>query len=99
MLFPLEGDATSSTTAFFGFGSGYFSSSPYNQDDHSRSELIKGLVNLDFSFMYERRWHDKWPLDEITSKKIPTLIRIDFSIGEKDFFWLIDPNIDYAYQG
>ncbi len=77
----------------------YFSSSPYNQDDHSRSELIKGLDNLDFSFMYERRWHDKWPLDEITSKKIPTLIRIDFSIGEKDFFWLIDPNIDYAYQG
>ena len=49
--------------------------------------------------MHEKNWHQRWPLDKATSKKIPTLIRIDFSTESGDYFWLIDPNIDYEYQG
>ena len=77
----------------------YFSSSPYNQDDYTSSELIQKIDNLSFSFMYEKNWHQRWPLDKATSKKIPTLIRVNFSTETGDYFWLIDPNIDYEYQG
>ena len=37
-------------------------------------------------------------LSLITSKKIPTLIKIEFSKKNKDYSWIIDPNITYALQ-
>ena len=77
----------------------YFSSSPYNQDDFTSSELIKNITDLEFAFMYEKIWHPRWPIGKETSNKIPSLIRIDFSTESGDYFWLIDPNIDYEYQG
>ena len=35
---------------------------------------------------------------EISSKKIPTLIRVDFKKNNHEYHWIIEPNIKYAYQ-
>ena len=31
-------------------------------------------------------------------KKIPTLIKIEFSLDNKTYNWIINPNIDYAVE-
>ena len=48
--------------------------------------------------MHEKRWYNTWPVEEITSKKIPTLVRIDFKKNNNEYFWIIEPNIKYVYQ-
>ena len=76
----------------------FFSSNPYSQDDFTQMELIKDIENLQFSFLYENTWHESWPISLITSKKIPTLIKIEFSKKNKEYLWIIDPNLTYALQ-
>jgi len=76
----------------------FFSSNPYSQDDFTEITLIKDIENLQFSFLYENSWHESWPISLITSKKIPTLIKIEFSKKNKGYSWIIDPNITYALQ-
>lgn len=76
----------------------FFSSNPYDSDDFTNLDLIKNIDNLEFTFLYENSWHESWPISLITSKKIPTLIKIEFSKQNKDYSWIIDPNISYAIQ-
>ena len=76
----------------------FFSSNPYSQDDFTEIELIKDIENLQLSFFHENSWHESWPISLITSKKIPTLIKIEFSKKNKEYSWIIDPNITYALQ-
>ena len=76
----------------------YYSSNPYNQDEYSKSIIINDIDKLQLSFLNENKWHQSWPVSPITSKKIPTLIKIEFSLDNKDYNWIINPNIDYALQ-
>lgn len=76
----------------------FFSSNPYDPDDFTNLDLIKDIDNLEFTFLYENSWHESWPISLIASKKIPTLIKIEFSKQNKDYSWIIDPNISYAIQ-
>ena len=76
----------------------FFSSNPYKPDDYTNIELINNIDDLEFTFLYEKKWHESWPISLITSKKIPTLIKIEFSKQNKDYLWIIDPNISYAIQ-
>ena len=76
----------------------YYSSNPYNQDEFTKSIIINDIDNLKLSFLNENKWHQSWPVIPITSKKIPTLIKIEFSLDNKDYNWIINPNIDYALQ-
>ena len=76
----------------------YYSSNPYNQDEFTKSIIINDIDNLKLSFLNENKWHQSWPVSPITSKKIPTLIKIDFRLDNKDYSWVINPNIEYALQ-
>ena len=76
----------------------YYSSNPYNQDEFTKSIIINDIDNLKLSFLNENKWHQSWPVSPITSKKIPTLIKIEFRLDNKDYSWLINPNIEYALQ-
>lgn len=76
----------------------YYSSNPYNQDEYTKSIIINDIDNLKLSFLNENKWHQSWPVSPITSKKIPTLIKIDFRLDNKDYSWVINPNIEYALQ-
>ena len=76
----------------------YYSTNPYNQDEYTKSIIINNIEKLQLSFLNENKWHQSWPVSPITSKKIPTLIKIEFSLDDKDYNWIINPNIDYALQ-
>ena len=76
----------------------YYSSNPYNQDEFTKSIIINDIDNLKLSFLNENNWHQSWPVSPITSKKIPTLIKIEFRLDNKDYSWVINPNIEYALQ-
>ena len=76
----------------------YYSSNPYNQDVFTKSIIINDIDNLKLSFLNENKWHQSWPVSPITSKKIPTLIKIEFRLDNKDYSWVINPNIEYALQ-
>ena len=76
----------------------YYSSNPYNQDEYTKSIIINDIDNLKLSFLNENKWHQSWPVSSITSKKIPTLIKIEFILDNKDYSWVINPNIEYALQ-
>lgn len=73
----------------------YFSSNPYGQDDFTKIELIKNIDNLSFSFFHENSWYQSWPVSLVTSKKIPVLIKIEFTKKNKKYSWIINPNITY----
>ena len=76
----------------------YYSSNPYNQDEFTKSIIINDIDNLKLSFLNENKWHQSWPVSPITSKKFPTLIKIEFRLDNKDYSWVINPNIEYALQ-
>jgi type II secretion system protein J len=73
----------------------YFSSNPYGQDDFTKIELIKNIDNLRFSFFHENSWHQSWPVSLVASKKIPMLIKIEFTKKNKEYSWIVNPNIIY----
>jgi type II secretion system protein J len=74
----------------------YFSSNPYDQDDFIKIELIKNIDNLRFSFFHENSWHESWPVSKDTSNQIPILVKIEFTKENKEYSWIVDPNITYA---
>jgi type II secretion system protein J len=74
----------------------YFSSNPYDQNDFIKIELIKNIDNLRFSFFHENSWHESWPVSKDTSNKIPILVKIEFTKENKEYSWIVDPNITYA---
>jgi type II secretion system protein J len=76
----------------------YYSSNPYTLDSYNESILIKNIDNFKMSFLDSNKWHQSWPVNKITSKKIPTLIKIEFSLDNKPYNWIINPNIDYAVE-
>ncbi|MDC3225737.1 type II secretion system minor pseudopilin GspJ [Gammaproteobacteria bacterium] len=76
----------------------YYSTNPYNEDEYTKSIIINDIDKLQLSFLNENKWHQSWPVSPITSKKIPTLIKIEFSLDDKDYNWIINPNIDYVLQ-
>ena len=59
---------------------------------------IKDITNLEISFMHNKRWHNKWPINKNTENIIPTLIQFEFVQDNKEYTWIIEPNIDYAYK-
>lgn len=74
----------------------YFSANPYNQDDFTSVELLRDIDSLNFSFFHENSWHASWPINLVTSSQIPILIKIEFIKNNKEYLWIIDPNIAYA---
>ena len=74
----------------------YFSSNPYDQNDFIKIELIKNIDNLRFSFFHENSWHEAWPVSKDTSNQIPILVKIEFTKENKEYSWIVDPNITYA---
>lgn len=76
----------------------YYSSSPFKNDDYFESILLESISEVNFTYMHERRWHNSWPVGDISSRKIPTLVRIDFKINNNDYHWIIEPDIKNVYQ-
>ena len=76
----------------------FFSSNPFDSSENINSNFLEDISELDIKFMFEKKWHDKWPISSDTETKIPTLIRFEFKKSGKDYLWIIEPNIDYEYK-
>ena len=76
----------------------YFSANPYDSEEYIKLNLLKNITNLEISFMHNKRWHNKWPINKNTENTIPTLIQFEFVQDNKEYTWIIEPNIDYAYK-
>jgi type II secretion system protein J len=74
----------------------YFSSNPYNQDQFIESTLLTNLNTYNVSLLSTNKWHPSWPINSITSSKIPRLIKMEFTQNNKQYTWIIEPNISYA---
>ncbi len=76
----------------------YFSSNPYNLNEFISSNMIDEVSDLEMFFLNEKQWYSNWPIDENTRKKIPKLIKLEFTQNKKEYLWIIEPNIDYEVQ-
>ena len=76
----------------------FYSSNPYNVNEYIDSNLIEGVSDINIAFMFEQQWHQKWPINPLTERKIPELIKFEFKKDNKDYLWIIEPNIEYALQ-
>ena len=76
----------------------FFSANPYDIDEYFDSQLMNNVSSMDIQFMHERQWYSKWPINQITQRKIPTLIKFQLKKDGKDYTWIIEPNIDYVFQ-
>ena len=74
----------------------FYSSNPYNVNEYIDSNLIEGVSDINIAFMFEQQWHQKWPINPLTERKIPELIKFEFKKDNKDYLWIIEPNIEYA---
>jgi len=76
----------------------FYSSNPYDVDENIKTVLIEDISDLDLRFMYQGTWYERWPSAPITERKIPTLIKLEFTKNKKDYVWIIEPNIDYEFK-
>ena len=76
----------------------FFSSNPFNSGENIESNFLEDISELDIRFMYEKKWHEKWPINPETETKIPTLIKLEFKRSGKEYLWIIEPNIDYVFK-
>ncbi len=74
----------------------YFSANPYNVEDYFETKLIKNVSEMNIEFMYKQKWHSQWPINSETQKLIPALLRLEFKQDNKEYVWIIEPNIDYV---
>lgn len=49
-------------------------------------------------FLHEKMWYQEWPVDPITQRKIPELIKLEFTKNNKEYTWIIEPNFDYVFK-
>ena len=76
----------------------YYSSNPYSSDDFIASSLIENVSEMDISFLHEKLWYKVWPINPNTERKIPSLIKLEFEKDNKEYIWIIEPNIDYVFE-
>jgi len=74
----------------------FYSANPYSAEEYVESKLIKNVSSMNIEFMHEKKWHTQWPINKETQRIIPTLIRLEFIQDEKNYTWIIEPNIDYV---
>tara|TARA_B100000902_G_C27201505_1_gene859302 strand:+ start:489 stop:1088 length:600 start_codon:yes stop_codon:yes gene_type:complete len=76
----------------------YFADNPYSYEEFFETNLLDDINDIEFSYLNNSKWYSEWPIDILTKRKIPNLIRITFTKNNLDYEWIINPNIDYVYK-
>lgn len=76
----------------------YYVDNPYLNEDYFQTDLFEEIDDFRVSFSNGNKWVNHWPIDPITERTIPTLVRIQFAKENKTFEWIISPNINNVYQ-
>jgi len=70
----------------------------YSYEEYFETVLLDEVTNIEFSYMINSKWYALWPIDIITKRKIPELVKITFIKNNLQYDWFINPNIDYVYK-
>ena len=76
----------------------YYADNPYSYDEFFETTLLEDISEIEFSYLGTSKWYASWPIDLITQRKIPELIKITFTRNNLEHEWIINPNIDYVYK-
>ena len=76
----------------------YYVDNPYLNEDYFQTDLYEEIDDFRVSFSNGNKWVNHWPIDPITERTIPTLVRIQFAKETKTFEWIISLNINNVYQ-
>ena len=76
----------------------YYADNPYSYDEFFETTLLEDISEIEFSYLGTSKWYASWPIDLITQRKIPELIKITFTRNNLEYEWIINPNIDYVYK-
>ena len=76
----------------------YYAGNPYSYDEFFETTLLEDISEIEFSYLGTSKWYASWPIDLITQRKIPELIKITFTRNNLEYEWVINPNIDYVYK-
>ena len=76
----------------------YYVDNPYLNEDYFQTDLFEEIDDFRVSFSNGNKWVNHWPIDPITERTIPTLVRIQFVKETKTFEWIISLNINNVYQ-
>lgn len=76
----------------------YYVDNPYLNEDYFQTDLFEEIDDFHVSFSNGNKWVNHWPIDPITERTIPTLVRIQFAKETKTFEWIISLNINNVYQ-
>ncbi len=76
----------------------YFADNPYSYEEFFETNLLDDINDIEFSYLNNSKWYSEWPIDILTKRKIPNLIRITFTKNNLNYEWIINPNIDYVYK-
>ena len=76
----------------------YYADNPYSYDEFFETTLLEDISEIEFSYLGTSKWYASWPIDLITQRKIPELIKITFTRNNLEYEWIINPNIDYVYR-
>ena len=77
----------------------FYSSNPYDvAEEFIKSVLIEEVSEIDIKFCMRNMWYQEWPVDTITQRKIPELIKLEFIKNDKEYIWIIEPNFDYVFK-
>ena len=76
----------------------YFTDNPYINQDYFQSILFEEVSDFDLNYSDGSSWSNFWPIDPITSRKIPDLVRIRLDFQDRSFEWIISPDIENVYQ-
>ena len=56
------------------------------------------MSEINFQFFFKDQWYSEWPINQTSERTIPKLIKIEFIDQDKNYLWLIEPNLDYVFQ-
>ena len=76
----------------------YFADNPYSYEEFFETNLLDDINDIEFSYLNNSKWYSDWPIDILTKRKIPNLIRITFTKNNLDYEWIINPDINYVYK-
>ena len=77
----------------------FYTPAPADQDEFSETILFDKVKNMTLQFSDGNAWFNFWPVDVITQRKIPTLIKVilDKENGET-YTWIISSSLENIYD-
>ena len=77
----------------------FFASSPSDPESFIETQLMQGIEYAQIEFSDGNNWFYTWPQNEITARKIPTLIKVFLEKeSSENFTWVIPHTLPLVYE-